>query len=69
MKLFRKQNIEAWKDDVRKIGINLITAAMVSSFITNVVTPALRYKAAVASLFVFVSGILLIFFGNYQGRE
>lgn len=55
------------KEDVRKLGINFVTAGNVGLFITHIAGLTLLLVAA--SVWVIMSGIGLLVFGLYQKEE
>jgi hypothetical protein len=59
-------NIHLLKEDIRKLGVNFITAGTAGLFITHIV--GLTFLLAITSLWVIFGGILLLVFGLYKQK-
>lgn len=67
LKFIKKFSISLLKEDMRKIGIHLIVAAIISAFITRMGN--LHLDATLILLWVSVLGALLIFLGSYKEED
>lgn len=54
-------NFEALKEDLRKVGVNFVTAGAIGLFITRVVHPSLAM--GIGSTWVIIMGAIVLFWG------